>query len=146
PNHFDPELAAKKVDFAVTVKEIYRVNLPAVDERLAEKFGFKTVVSWRKSLTDFLTQEKETEAKFARQADFLKQLSAKVAVELPESLIDGEIDQMEERWRQFLTGRQISADQWLRSRNLTLEQMKIDWRGQAIESVKVGLGVSAIAK
>ena len=85
------ELAGKKADYAVTLNEIKRKDLPTADEALAEKLmPGKTLHDVRHALEHNLEHEKEHEIDRAKEAQIVKFLHDHVSFDLPPSLLTQE--------------------------------------------------------
>lgn len=144
--HFDKELAGKKVKFYVTVDEIFKVIMPELDGEFAKKFGKDSAEDLRKSITSDLLSRKKDEQFTQQKAQWLSEFEKRVHVDMPQSLIDAEVGRSEQAWREFLEERHLVADDWLKSREVTLEKMREDWTKAATATVTVGLGIAEIAK
>ena len=87
------ELAGTEVQFAVTVKTIRRRVLPELDDELAKDLGeFATLADLRARVRDDLVRAAEQDADRQMRADLLKQLAERVRFDVPEPLVEREID------------------------------------------------------
>jgi len=93
--HYNKNLAGKKIDFSVNVKEVYAVNHPELNDEFSTKLGqksledLKTLV--RKNLADDATKKDD-------QAHELAVLEAAMKAsdygDIPDSLVNEEIRRM----------------------------------------------------
>lgn len=145
-DHFDKEIAGKKVEFSVNVDEVFNIILPPIDQALAKKFGHDTLDQLKKAIKDDLIQQKADEVFTQQKAKWLADFEKKVTVDLPESLIVAEVERSKAAWQDFLVERNLGQEDWLKTRGVTLEKMMTDWRQAATSSVTIGLGLAEIAK
>ena len=85
------ELAGKKADYAVTLREIKEKVLPPVDDALAAKLvPGKTLAALREMIEHDLEHAKEHDTERAKEAQILKYLHQRIQVELPPALLQNE--------------------------------------------------------
>jgi trigger factor len=85
------ELAGKKADYAVTVREIKEKVLPAVDDALAAKLvPGKTVADLRQVIEHDIEHAKEHDAERAKESQIVKYLHEQIHFELPPALLQNE--------------------------------------------------------
>ena len=92
PNDFPvKELAGKKADYAVTLREIKAKVLPPIDDALAAKLvPGKTLDALREIIGHDLEHGKEHDSERAKEAQILKYLHERIQVELPPALLQNE--------------------------------------------------------
>lgn len=144
-DHFDKELAGQKVDFELTVEEVYTIELPPVNDELAKHFGHDTLIELEAAITKDLIDRQNEELFVQRKASWLSEFEKCVKTELPESLVAAEVERARASWLEFLERRNLKQDDWLARQNTTLEQMEKDWHKAAESSVTIGLGLSRLA-
>jgi len=85
------ELAGKKADYAVTLREIKEKVLPAVDDALAAKVvPGKTLVDLRHMIEHDVEHAKEHDAERAKESQIVKYLHEQIQFELPPALLQNE--------------------------------------------------------
>jgi trigger factor len=85
------ELAGKKADYAVTLREIKERVLPAIDDALAAKLApGKTLAELRQLIEHDLEHAKEHDAERAKEAQIVKYLHERIQFELPQALLQNE--------------------------------------------------------
>src|SRR5262249_46941106 len=85
------ELAGKKADYAVTLREIKEKVLPPIDDALAARLvPGKTSVAIREMIEHDLEHAKEHDAERAKEAQIVKYLHEQIQVELPPALLKNE--------------------------------------------------------
>jgi len=85
------ELAGKKADYAVTLREIKDRVLPPIDDALAAKLvPGKTLAALREMIGHDLEHAKEHDAERAKESEIVKYLHERIQVELPPALLQNE--------------------------------------------------------
>jgi trigger factor len=85
------ELAGKKADYAVTLREIKEKVLPAIDDALAAKLApGKTLTDLRQMIGHDIEHAKEHDVERAKEAQILKYLHERIQFELPPALLQNE--------------------------------------------------------
>ncbi len=85
------ELAGKKADYAVTLREIKEKVVPAIDDALAAKLApGKTLAELRQLIEHDLEHAKEHDAERAKEAQIVKYLHEQIQFELPQALLQNE--------------------------------------------------------
>jgi trigger factor len=85
------ELADKKADYAVTVREIKEKVLPPIDDALADKIVTgKTLVDLRQLLERDIEHAKEHDVERAKESQIMKYLHERIQFELPPALLQNE--------------------------------------------------------
>jgi trigger factor len=85
------ELAGKKADYAVTLREIKEKILPAMDDALAAKLvPDKTLGELRQMIEHDLEHAKEHDVERAKEAQILRYLHERIQFELPPALLQNE--------------------------------------------------------
>ena len=85
------ELAGKKADYAVTVREVKEKVLPPIDDALAAKIVTgKTLVDLRELLERDIEHAKEHDVERAKESQIMKYLHDRIQFELPPALLQNE--------------------------------------------------------
>ena len=141
------ELQNKKVTFAVTVKIVREVTLPKLDDEFATKVGpFKDVAELKKDIKAQLVAEKENQAQRVFENDLLTAVADKSKADIPQVLIDEEIDRMEAEEKRNLVYRGQTWQEHLKQEGKTDAEHREGLREQATTRVKTGLVLGEIAE
>lgn len=145
---YDAKLAGKKVVVTVAVKEIKVKDLPDLDDEfgkmLAGKYGKKDVTDlagFRKALRADVLEEKEARRERTLKEKALVSAAEKVEVEIPQSLIERELQVRMEEIAMGLSQQGID----IRSANLDWKKMQEEHRDGAVDAVRQQLVVNRIA-
>jgi trigger factor len=137
------EMAGTSVDYGVKVKDIRKRVLPAMDDEFAKDVGdFQTLDSLRDRIQQDLHREAEAEADRNLKGDLLKQLAARVTVDVPDSLVERELDRRTEEFARRLMDQQIDP----RRANIDWDQFRDSQREASRESVKSALVLDEISR
>ena len=141
------ELQNKKVTFSVKIKTVREQELPKLDDAFAAKVGpFKTVAELKSDIKQQLQVEKENQAQRSFESELLASIAEKAKADIPTSLIDEEIDRMEEEERRNLVYRGQTWQEHLEAEGKTAEKHREDLREQAEARVKTGLVLGEVAE
>jgi trigger factor len=100
------DLKNRKVTFAVKVHKVRELQAPVIDDEFAETVGpFKTVAELKADIKTQLLKEKQNEADQKTDNDLMQQLADKTEIAIPDSLIEQEIDRLEDEERRSLVYR-----------------------------------------
>lgn len=137
------EMAGTDVAYSVKVKDIRKRVLPALDDEFAKDVGdFETLDALRERIRQDLQGEAEAEADRQLRADLLKELAARVAVEIPDSLVERELDRRTEEFARRLMDQQIDP----RRANIDWDQFRDSQREASRDSVKSALVLDEISR
>ncbi|MFZ2513179.1 MAG: trigger factor [Candidatus Saccharimonadales bacterium] len=141
------QLQNKQVTFTVNVKFVKERVLPKLDAAFAASVGpFKTVAELRTDIRKQMGTEKEREAQAKFESDMLEQLGQKAQVSLPDSLVDQEIDRMDEEEKRNLMYRGQTWQEHLKAEGKTEEEHRESHREQAALRVKTGIALGEVAE
>lgn len=89
------ELAGKAAKFTVTLKELKEKELPELNDDFAQEVSeFETIAELRNSLEERFKKETEDNAKAKKQEALLNELVKQASFDLPETMIQQEVDAM----------------------------------------------------
>ncbi len=131
------DVAGKSADFLVSVKKIEAANLPELNEAFVKSLGVTdpTVEGLRSDIEKNLGREVQARLLGKNKQLVLQALVAKAQLDLPQSIVQAEVDRMVERAREDLKSRGIKdADKAPIPEDL--------FRPQAESRVRMGLVVS----
>jgi trigger factor len=137
------EMANTDVRYQVKVKDIRTRALPLLDDEFAKDVGdFPTLDALRARITDDLRREAEAEADRQLRADLLKALAGRVSVDIPESLVERELDRRTEEFARRLMDQQIDP----RRANIDWDGFRDSQREASRDSVKSALVLDQVAR
>ena len=143
--YVNEELAGKAASFTVTVKEIKERELPELNDDFAQEVSdFDTLDELRGSLEERYQKESEEKTKANQQEALLEELVKHVEVDLPETLIEQEVDAMLNQTAMRLSQQGLDVRK-LFTQDIIV-QLRERSRGEAIERIKRSLGLREVAR
>ncbi|MEQ1787537.1 MAG: trigger factor, partial [Acidimicrobiales bacterium] len=143
--HPDPE-EARELQFELRVKDIKEKVLPeATDEWAAEASEFATVAELRASLAERMTRVRKAQAQMALREKLGEALAALVTDELPEPLINQEMQERLQDLAMRIQAQGLQLEQYLAMTGTEPEAFSQELRDTATAAVKVDLALRAVA-
>jgi trigger factor len=140
-------LADKKVTFTVTVKKVNELVKPPLDDKLAEKVGpFKTLAGLKEDIKRQVTMERERDATAKHQEATMKAVSDKTTVDIPQAVIDQQVQYNVEEIRRSLTYGGQTYEEFLKVEGKTDEEYRKELEPKAREQIKASLILGEIAE
>jgi len=145
-DHYQKHLAGTTVDATVTVKDVYNVEFPPLDDAFAKRLGQTDLAALRALVERNLTAEAQRKANDAEEIEMLDAIVAKAAIaDLPDLLVTSEARQMIEELERGVKGQGLEFDEYLRKIGKTRDQLLLDFAAPAVKRVKVALVTRAVA-
>lgn len=145
--YFQKTLANKLATFKVEVLNVYKRELPKLDDVFAKTMGFESMTQLRKQLFDNIKQDKENkEAQRVENAAIDEIIKISTIEEIPETLISNEIHKMIHELEQSIAQRGMDMAGYLKSLNKTHDDLHKDFREQAIQRIKAALVMRQLAQ
>ena len=137
------ELAGGHVDYTVTLKEIKKRVVPALDDEFAKDLGeFDSLDALRAHVRHDLEHEAKHASERQLRQDLMKQLSTRVPYAVPDSLIEREIDRRIEDFARRLMEQRIDP----RQANIDWHAFRDGQRTPATEAVASAIVLDEIAR
>lgn len=141
------ELQNKKVTFTVTAKTVKAVVKPKLDAKFAANIGpFTSVDELKADIRKQIETEKDAQAQRAFENDVLEALAEKSKVEVPDALVEAEVDRNLEEEKRNLMYRGQTWQEHLEAEGKTEEEHRQEHREQALLRVKTGLCLGDVAE
>ncbi|MCD6266700.1 MAG: trigger factor [Deltaproteobacteria bacterium] len=139
----DRRLANKSVTFHISVEDIKKKDLPDLNDDFARSLGkeFKSLADLRERVKKEITLQEEKRIDSELKKRLLKKITAKVDFELPQTMVENEIEHSMATIKQNF----LRAGTKLESANISEDTMRQDLKLAAEEKVKEGLILSKIA-
>lgn len=141
--YYHEKLAGKSVHFTFQVQDVKVMTLPDLDDEFAKNFGeeFKGIKDLEKRVREMVTAEEEKRIETDLKRRLLENLSEKVQFDLPEVLVNAELDNALSRVRENL----MRSGSSLEKAGLSEEKLRNDFRKDAEKRVKEMLILGEIA-
>jgi trigger factor len=135
------ELAGKTIEWRATPKEIYRRELPTLDDDFAKDLGDENLEAFRTRVRGELLAHAREEADARVRQGLLDLVIERNPVELPESLVARELSAMESELHQTLEAGGLSHE----DADARVKQSAEDLKTRAEKRARTGLIVDALA-
>lgn len=127
-------------------KDDEHVELPEFTDDFVKTLGeFSSVVDFMEKAKKGIAQEKTYRNKEKKRLDSLNQIIEKLDVELPNVLIESELEKMKVQFEESLARMNLKMDDYLTNLKKTIEDVKTEWRPEAIKRAKIQLAINQIA-
>ncbi|MFH1315074.1 MAG: trigger factor [Candidatus Uhrbacteria bacterium] len=148
PNtHYQKHLADQDVEFDIVVKEIYRLEEAELNDQFATVLGMKDLATLKDALRQNMIHEVEHKEKLRQERTMLDMIASKTNFgEISDSLINEEINKMIHELEHSVENQGGVFDDYLKSINKTLGDLKLDFTPEALLRIKVALVIREIAQ
>jgi len=144
-DHPDPE-EEEPLQFSIAVKEVKEAVLPDLDDEFAKANSeFETVEDLRADMADRMNTMRIQQANMAVQQNTAEALAALVTDEIPESMIENEINARIQDLVQRLQQQGMDVGAYLDAVGQTAETLAAEFREPAEQAVKVDLALRSVA-
>ncbi|NMO95283.1 trigger factor [Paenibacillus lemnae] len=141
------ELAGKAAVFKVKVHEIKRKQLPELDDEFAKDVSeFDTLEEYKSDLKAQLLKRKEQEAQGVRENEAVEKAAANAEVEIPEAMIQSEVQNMMRDFDNRLRQQGMNIDMFLSFSGQSKSDLENQMKDDAEKRVRNNLVLEQIAK
>ena len=141
------ELANKPALFKVKINEIHEKQLPELtDEFVQDTTEFENLKDYKKDIKAKLTASKKIEVENKMKEDLMLALLEKTEVDIPKAMIELEIDNKINEFRNGIAAQGLSLEQYLNYMGQSLENMREAYRIISEKQVKGRLALEAVAE
>lgn len=144
-NYGREELNGKEAKFEVTVKDIKVKELPALDDEFAKEVSeFDTIAEYKADLKVKAEKANEERATRELQEKVIGQVVDNATIDLPQVMVDREVQNMIKDLEQRLSYQGLSLDQYFQFTGSSEEQIKDYMKENAERKVRTDLVLNAI--
>ncbi len=148
PENYQAEnLAGKPAVFKVKLLSITETQLPELDDEFASDVSaFDTFAEYEEDTKKTLELRKKDAADRAKESKCIEKLIESSQMEIPDPMIELQLDRMLEDFDMRLSYQGLKLDQYLQITKQTREDMRSQMRPDAITRIKSSLVVEAVAE
>jgi trigger factor len=140
----DKRLAGKKFNYTVNVQAIKQKSLPELNDEFAKELGeFTTLEEVRQRIREGMEAERKHTAERESKDKLLGELVKRNEFEVPEALVERQIDVRLERGLRALTAQGMKAED---IKKMDFNRMRAGQRDQALQEVKASLLLEKVAE
>ena len=141
-----PELSGKEAVFHVKVLGITEKQLPAIDDDFAQDTTeFDSLEEYKADIRAKLLEGKEERAKVAMQDALVEKAIEGAQMDIPDAMIDSQVEQMVEEFTQRVTYQGLSFEQYLQFTGQDPAAFTENMRPEAVKRIQSTLVLEAIA-
>lgn len=146
-DYFHKDIAGKKLDFSVVVRDVQTVNKPELTDEFAQGIGqFQNVDQLKGSIREGIYAEKREKETQRVRLEILDHLIKKADVPAPDFMVNDQLDAMVAGFDRDLHERGMEMGMYLAHLNKTQDDLRKEWKSEAEKQVRISLLVHAIAK
>lgn len=128
-------------------KEEIPAELPEVNDEFVQALGpFKDVEDFKTKLKENIKLEKGNQVRERTRLKIVEKIIEETEVDLPEILIDVELDKILYRMESDITQMGLKFEDYLKHINKTIEDLKKEFRNDAEKKAKLGIILNKIAE
>lgn len=140
------ELSGKEAVFQVKIHEIKEKEIPELDDEFAKDVDeeVESLDELKEKKKDELLKQKEQEIENNKRESLIKQVTENAEVDIPEEMVDTELNQMMQEFEQRLQMQGMAPDQYFQFSGQTEEELKEQMKEDAFMRVKTNLVLEAV--
>jgi trigger factor len=140
-------LAGQDVVFRVTLKSIKERRLPALDDDFAKQVGRgQTLAELQQEVKDDLQEAAAQSDQQRFENEVLKALADRTQVEVPEAMVEREVNRQVRELELRLQEQGIRFDRYLEYTNTSRDVIRAERRSQASQKVRLELALATVAE
>ena len=140
------DLAGKEAVFKVKIHEIKEKEIPELDDEFAKDVDeeVETLAELKDKKKEQLQKEKEQSVENKKRETLIEKVTENSEVDIPEAMIDTELDHMMREFEQRLQMQGMTMDNYFQFSGQTEEELKEQMKNDAEKRVKTNLTLEAI--
>lgn len=119
---------------------------PAMNDDFAKAMGAKDMTDLKVQVRKDLDAQINYNGELDYEEAILQEVEKITTVEIPDVLIQDELNRMLVSLQRRVADMGMLMDDYLKSQNKTLDQIKTEWNPQALKNVRMELGLAEIAR
>ncbi len=140
------DLAGEPAEFNVEVVDHKEVRLPEVDTEMAKTFGHQNVKAMKDAIKDSLQKELDEKRRQTEEIAVLNKVLPLLTVDVPESLVEQELDRMFTTFRQQVEAQGLNFEKYLESLKKDQATFRSEMKTQAEKNVRIGFLIGEVIK
>lgn len=145
-DYHEESLAGKETTFNVTIHEIKEKEVPELDDDFAQDQDVDTLDELKAKTKEDLKAHKEQDATNAKKDQIIEQATENASVDIPQAMIDTEVEQMVKEFEQRLQAQGMTLEMFSQFSGQSEEDVKEQMKENADQRVKMNLVIEAISK
>lgn len=145
--HYQKHLAGQNVEYTVTAKEIFKLELPELNDDFAKSLGQGNLDTLKELLKKNIGLEEDQRARQKSEIELLEKLvDESTFSEVPELLINEEVRKMLQELEQSVAERGMKVEDYLTSIKKTKDELRLEFVPQAMRRIRTATLIKEVAK
>jgi trigger factor len=145
-DYHQKELAGKTARFKVKMSLVQEKDLPKIDDDFAKSLGkFENLEAFKKSISEGIEVEEKNKSKEKWRTDAIEKISAASEIDLPEILVDQELEKMMAEFEQNIASMGLQLETYLENIKKSKSEITQGWKTTAEKRVRAALVLREIA-
>ncbi|HET7580403.1 MAG TPA: trigger factor [Bacillales bacterium] len=142
------ELSGKEAVFKVKVHEVKSKELPELDDEFAKDAdeNVESLEELKKNIREHLEEHKKQDAENYKRDTVVEKASENAEIELPEVMVENELDRMEKEFEQRLQAQGVTLDMYFQFSGTDKDGLREQMREDGEKRLRANLTLEAIAK
>ncbi|MCP3025518.1 trigger factor [Halobacillus sp. A5] len=142
------DLAGKEATFKVKIHEVKGKELPELDDEFAKDVDeeVESIDELKKKTRERLEEQKKTDAENQKRDTLVQKASENAQVEIPQAMVDTELDRMVSEFEQRLQMQGMTKDMYFQFTGQDEDALREQMQEDASKRVKTNLTLEAIAE
>ena len=146
-NYGNADLAGKTTIFKIKLHEVKKKEIAELDDEFAKDVSeFETLKEYTESVKEKLAAARVNQAKAERETKTVDKLVENTEVEIPEPMVEHEIEHMLKEFEQNLAYQGLTLEKYMEILNMKEEDIKAQFRDTAIKDIKLRLALEYVQK
>lgn len=146
-DYHEESLKGKPAVFKCVVHAIRAKELPELNDEYASDISeFETLAEYKEDVKKKLAEKKRADAEKERENKIVEEIAADSEVELPDAMVDTNVDMMIRDYARQLQMQGLSLDQYMKFSGQSLDDLREQMRPGVIKRLKSSLILGEIAK
>lgn len=126
------EFQGKEATFKTKLNSITVEELPEIDDEFIKDISeFGTVEEYKNDLRAKLEKEAEERTRIDREGNVLRKIAEEVEVDIPERMVEDELDRIIQNYNQSMQGQGLTIEQYLQMLGTDIKTFREGQKGQA---------------
>jgi len=145
--HPDKTIAGKKINFHIKIQSVKEREVPEPSDNFAQSLGnFLDLEDLKNKIKENIKFEKEEDQKTKMRLKIIENIEKKISFDLPQVLLEKELDNMMGNFKQRLSISHISFDDYLKEIQKTEKDIKKEWEESAKKRIITSILLFRIAE
>ena len=146
-DYHQKDLAEKDAKFEIKINSISYEELPELDDEFVKDISeFDTLDEFKKDLRKKKEEEFKVNSKMEKERRAIDKIGEMVDTDIPEGMINAQIDDMIRNYDQTLRAQGISFEDYIKMVGQSLDEFKETMKPEAEKTVKNDLALEALVK